>query len=52
MNKKDLEKTERKLDYKGCRNCRNQPKPMRMCEWAERGGDGHIHFFCPRWEHK
>ena len=42
----------KKLDYKGCRNCTQQLEPMRMCEWAEHGGDGQIHLICPRWEKK
>ena len=20
-----------------------------MCKWAEEGGDGQIHFICPKW---
>ena len=23
-----------------------------MCEWAEQGGDGHMHIICPRWDKK
>jgi len=53
ISKKDLAKLAEKAgfeDYKGCRNCANQIEPYRMCEWAEKGGDGHVHFICPRWE--
>ena len=37
-------------DYEGCRNCENQIEPLRMCEWAESGGDGKIHIICPYWK--
>ena len=47
---KEVQKRIKKLDYKGCKNCANQIDPLRMCEWAERGGDGQIHFICPRWK--
>ena len=33
-------------------NCVNQIEPMRMCEWAERGGDGCLHWICPKWERR
>lgn len=36
--------------YNGCNNCKNQIGPLRMCEWAERGGDGLVHIICPKWE--
>lgn len=49
---KDIEKLEKKLNYKGCKNCKNQIAPLRSCEWAEKGGDGQIHFICPRWERR
>lgn len=39
-------------DYKGCQNCVNQIVPLRMCEWGERGGDGKLHFMCPKWERR
>ena len=45
----DLKKLEKKMDYKGCRNCKNQISPLRMCEWAEQGGDGRLHLICPKW---
>ena len=45
----EIKRLKKKLGYKGCRNCSNQIEPLRMCEWAERGGDGQIHFICPRW---
>ena len=47
-----VKKVEKKLGYKGCKNCVNQIEPLRMCEWAEQGGDGHLHLLCPRWEKK
>ena len=37
---KEVEQAIKKMDYKGCRNCKKQIEPTRMCEWAERGGDG------------
>ena len=45
-------KLEKDLGYKGCKNCTNQIEPLRMCEWAEHGGDGRLHLICPRWEKK
>ena len=47
---KHLKKLEKEMGYRGCKNCANQIEPLRMCEWAERGGDGHLHLLCPRWE--
>ena len=49
---KEVQKRIKKLDYKGCKNCANQIDPLRMCEWAERGGDGRIHLICPMWKKK
>ena len=49
---KELKKRIKQLDYKGCRNCKYQIEPMRMCEWAERKTDTHIHLICPKWEKK
>ena len=40
----------KEIGYKGCRNCEHQIEPLRMCEWAERGGDGIVHIICPMWE--
>lgn len=45
-----VEKRKKELGYKGCRNCKHQIEPLKTCEWMERGGDGRIHFICPRWE--
>ena len=42
-------KLEKQLGYQGCKNCQNQIAPLRMCEWAESGGDGHLHLICPKW---
>ena len=49
---KEVEKLIKKIGYKGCRNCKKQIEPMRMCEWAEHGGDGQLHLICPMWERK
>lgn len=49
---KEVEKLIKQLGYKGCKNCLHQIEPLRSCDWAERGGDGCIHFICPRWEKK
>ena len=49
---KVVKKRIKEIDYKGCRNCANQIEPLRMCEWAEHGGDGALHFICPRWERR
>lgn len=38
--------------YKGCRNCTHQIDVLRTCEWLEHGGDGQLHFRCPRWERR
>ena len=44
------DKEVQKTGYKGCKNCQHQIAPLRMCKWAEQGGDGRIHFICPRWD--
>ena len=49
---KELNKLIKQIGYKGCRNCRHQTALSRMCGWGEQGGDGHIHFICPRWNKK
>jgi hypothetical protein len=49
---KDVQKQIKKLGYKGCKNCQHQTVPLRMCKWGEQGGDGHLHFICPRWNKK
>ena len=49
---KTIEKLKRKIVYKGCKNCIHQIDVLRMCEWAEQGGDGALHFICPRWVKK
>ena len=48
----DVKRLEKELGYKGCRNCIHQIEPLRMCEWAEKSGDGHLHLICPRWDKK
>lgn len=47
---KEVQKQIKQLGYKGCRNCKNQIAPLRMCKWAEQGGDGRIHLICPMWD--
>lgn len=47
---KEVQKRIKQLDYQGCKNCQRQIAPLRMCRWAERGGDGQIHFICPMWD--
>lgn len=47
---KDLERIKKEKGYKGCKNCEHQIEPLRMCEWAEQGGDGALHLLCPKWE--
>ena len=49
---KQIKKVIKDIDYKGCRNCTNQIEALRMCEWAECGGDGVLHFICPKWKRK
>ena len=49
---KETKKFINQLGYKGCKNCENQISPLRMCEWSEQGGDGVIHFICPKWHKK
>ena len=47
-----IQKLAKQLGYKGCRNCQHQIAPLRMCKWAEQGGDGRLHFICPKWDKK
>lgn len=47
---KEVQKLIKQLGYKGCKNCKHQIAPLRMCKWAEQGGDGQIHFICPKWD--
>lgn len=49
---KIMKKMIKEIDYKGCRNCAHQIESLRTCEWAERGGDGQLHYICPRWERR
>ena len=49
---KVVEKMIKEIGHKGCWNCAHQIEPLRMCEWAERGGDGVVHFICPKWERR
>lgn len=43
---------EKKIGYKGCKNCLHQTAPLRRCEWAEKKTDHKLHLICPRWEKK
>lgn len=47
---KELQKLIENIGYKGCKNCKNQISPLRACTWLEQGGDGQIHFICPKWD--
>jgi len=49
---KEIKKLIEQLGYKGCENCQHQLTPLRSCWWTEQGGDGHIHFICPKWDKK
>lgn len=49
---KTFEKLKKDLEYKGCRNCAHKIDGLRMCKWAEHGGDGVLHLICPKWEKK
>lgn len=46
---KEIQKLIKQLGYKGCKNCHHQISPLRSCKWGEQGGDGRIHFICPKW---
>lgn len=37
-------------EYAGCRNCKHQPKPLRMCEWGKRRNT--VEPICSGWELK
>lgn len=47
---KEVQKQIKQLGYKGCKNCQHQIAPLRMCKWAEQGGDGRFHLICPMWD--
>ena len=47
---KEVQKRIKQLGYQGCKNCQHQIAPLRMCRWAEQGGDGQIRFICPMWD--
>ena len=49
---KEVQRQIKQLGYKGCKNCKHQISPLRMCEWEEQGGDGQIHLICPKWDKK
>lgn len=46
----EVRKQIKQLGYQGCKNCQHQIEPLRMCRWAEQGGDGCINLICPRWD--
>jgi len=48
----DVKKLEKRIDYKGCRNCEYQIEPLRRCEWAEKKTETSIHLICPKWKKK
>ena len=50
MHVTDKELQNRIKNYDGCKNCKHQIEPFRMCEWAEHGGDGRVHLICPMWD--
>lgn len=37
-------------DYEGCRNCKYQPEPLRMCEYGE--NRDFLEIVCSKWEKK
>ena len=41
-----------KKNYRNSLSKQHQIEPLRSCEWAEQGGDGHIHILCPKWVKK
>lgn len=47
---KELQKVIKRIGYKGCKNCKHQIAPLRMCKWTEQGGDKRIHLICPMWD--
>lgn len=47
---KEVQKLINKIGYKGCKNCKNQIAPLNSCWWAKQGGDGQMHFICPKWD--
>lgn len=49
---KSIAERKREMGYNGCHNCLHQIAPLRMCYWAEHGGDGIIHMICPKWDKK
>lgn len=49
---KELDKLIKNMVYNGCNNCQHQIAPLRSCKWAEQGGDGRIHYMCPKWDKK
>lgn len=47
---KELQKYINRIGYKGCKNCKHQISPLRMCNWAEQGGNRQIYFLCLKWD--
>ena len=40
----------KEIGYEGCRNCKYQPEPLRMCEYGE--NRDFIEIVCSKWEKK
>ena len=49
---KEVQKRIKQIGYDGCKNCQHQIEPLRTCKWAEQGGDGCLHFICPKWDRR
>ena len=47
---KELKKCIKNIGYKGCKNCKHQITPSKMCNWGKQGSDGRLHFICPKWD--
>lgn len=37
-------------EYKGCRNCKYQPEPLKTCDWIKEQKE--VYRVCPMWELK
>ena len=37
-------------EYQGCKNCKHQPEPMRMCELGKRRD--YVELICSGWERR
>ena len=45
----EVKKQIKLLGYRGCKNCKHQISPLRMCEWGEHGNYERINLICPKW---